>query len=449
MTVHAREVNFDGLVGPTHNYGGLSPGNVASQTHLGEISNPKAAALQGLEKMKRLADLGLQQAVLPPQERPDIETLRRLGFGGSEAETLARAGREAPHLLTACSSASSMWAANAATVSPSADTSDGRVHFTAANLIHHLHRAIEADTTARFLQTIFPDPSVFAHHEPLPDVPQLGDEGAANHMRLCLERGESGLEVFVFGDSAGRFPRRQRREASAAIARSHGLDPHRTFLVQQHPSAIDAGVFHNDVIAVANQNVLFHHTSAFAGGVEVVNRLRSAFADHCGGELVVVAVTPDQLPVGVAVQTYLFNSQLVTLPDGAMALVCPTESETDDSVRGVLDGIVADNNPISHVEFVNTRQSMKNGGGPACLRLTVALTDDEAARVHPPVFFGDRLYATLRSWIEKHYRDQLAPADLADPRLLTESRDALDELTRILELGSIYRFQCNGRPEGA
>ena len=51
----AREFNFDGLVGPSHNYAGLSFGNVASFSNVKSASNPKQAALQGLAKMRALA----------------------------------------------------------------------------------------------------------------------------------------------------------------------------------------------------------------------------------------------------------------------------------------------------------------------------------------------------------------------------------------------------------
>ena len=143
----AYEMNFDGLVGPTHNYGGLSYGNVASQSNSQAASNPKEAAKQGLAKMKALMDMGFKQGVLAPQERPDVAALRRLGFTGSDVEVIQRAAREAMPLLVASCSASSMWTANACTVSPSADTADGRVHFTAANLNCKFHRSIEHPTT--------------------------------------------------------------------------------------------------------------------------------------------------------------------------------------------------------------------------------------------------------------------------------------------------------------
>jgi succinylarginine dihydrolase len=182
--------------------------------------------LQGLAKARALAARGFGQAVLPPHERTAISTLRGLGFSGSDADIVARAARESPQLLAACSSAAAMWSANAATVSPSADTADGRVHFTPANLVSHFHRAIEAPTTTRVLRAIFADRRHFAVHDPLPAAPQFGDEGAANHIRFTAAPEGSGVELFVFGrvayDGAAaapqKFPARQTREASTAIA---------------------------------------------------------------------------------------------------------------------------------------------------------------------------------------------------------------------------------------
>ncbi|HVO87171.1 MAG TPA: N-succinylarginine dihydrolase, partial [Casimicrobiaceae bacterium] len=107
------DTNFDGLPGPTHNYAGLAAGNLASARHAGRASNPREAALQGLAKMRALARRGHAQAVLPPHERPYIPLLRNLGFGGDDNAVLARAAREAPHLLAASASAAAMWVANA------------------------------------------------------------------------------------------------------------------------------------------------------------------------------------------------------------------------------------------------------------------------------------------------------------------------------------------------
>jgi succinylarginine dihydrolase len=446
------EVNFDGLVGPTHNYSGLSYGNIASMEHGLTVSNPRAAVLQGLEKMKLLSDLGIKQGILPPHERPDFKTLRRLGFRGTESQILTAAAREAPVLFAACYSASSMWAANTATVSPSADTADGRVHFTPANLISHLHRSIEPAFTSKLLKTIFPDESVFVHHRPLPAALQLCDEGAANHIRLCSTHNSAGIELFVYGRRAfdqgdmgpRAFPARQTLEASSAVARLHRLNPAETIFVRQNPAAIDAGVFHNDVISVGNENVLLFHSQSFADSKPLLDKLKSLFREHSEDGLIAVEITSDQVPLDHAVQSYLFNSQLVTLPDGSMCLIAPLECEANRNIRAVLEEVIVGNNPVQRVEFIDLRQSMKNGGGPACLRLRVVLTPEEIALTHNGIYLTDALYADLKSWGHRYYRDHLRPDDLTDPVLVEETRLCLDALTRLLRLGSIYEFQKMG-----
>jgi succinylarginine dihydrolase len=439
------EANFDGLVGPTHNYAGLALGNVASATNADKPSNPREAALQGLAKMKALHDLGLAQGVLPPHERPHLPTLRALGFRGTDTQVLQRVAREAPGLLAAAGSASAMWVANAATVSPSADTDDGRVHFTPANLCAHLHRALEPPVTARALAAVFPDPRHFAHHAPLPSTPQLGDEGAANHTRLCWGYGAAGLEIFAYGRGAEtdpapqRYPARQSRAASEAVARAHGVDPARAYFVQQNPAVIDAGVFHNDVIAVGNREVLLYHEHAFLHA----QALRDWVADRLeGAEPVLIAVPAAEVSVADAVRTYLFNSQLVCMPDGAMHLVCAQECRDDPPVWEFIQELVADrDNPIARAHVFDLRQSMRNGGGPACLRLRVVLNEAERAAVNRACWLDEALHERLAAWVRRHYRDRLALADLADPALLDESRRGLDELTRLLQLGSLYDFQ--------
>ena len=441
------EANFDGLVGPTHNYAGLSFGNVASRQNEKSVANPLAAARQGLRKMKQLADLGFAQGVLPPQERPSLRLLRELGFGGKEADALAKAAKEAPELLAAASSASAMWTANAATVSPSADTPDRRVHFTPANLCSKLHRAIEHEATRRALEAVFADREHFVVHEALPGTPALGDEGAANHTRFCGEYGARGVEFFVYGRSEyqaapqpKRFPARQTFEASRAVAHRHGLAEDATVFAQQHPEVIDAGVFHNDVIAVGNRNTLFCHERAFLAQQTVYDELRKKLAAH-GAALHVIEVPDAQVSVADAVSSYLFNSQLLSRADGSQILVVPQECRENAHVAEYLDELAARSGPIGEVRAFDLRESMKNGGGPACLRLRVVLDDDERAAVAPGVWIDDTLFTRLDGWIGKHYRDRLAPQDLADPKLLEESRTALDELTQILGLGSLYDFQ--------
>ena len=124
-----------------------------------------------------------------------------------------------------------------------------------------------------------------------------------------------------------------------------------------------------------------------------------------------------------------------------MALIASIECQKNTRVKAVLDGLSAGENPIGSVHYVDVRQSMQNGGGPACLRLRVVLTQEELARVHQKVLLTEALYRALNTWVDRFYRDRLEPGDLADPALLEENRAALDALTEILGLGSIYGFQ--------
>jgi succinylarginine dihydrolase len=441
----AREFNFDGLVGPSHNYAGLSFGNVASFSNVKSASNPKQAALQGLAKMRALAARGFAQALLPPQARPNFRLLRSIGFQGTDAEVLARAYRESPVILACAYSASPMWTANAATVSPSADTFDGRTHFTAANLNNKLHRADEHAQSTRTLRAIFKDEKHFAVHQPLPSTPAFGDEGAANHTRLGASHGGKGVEFFVYGrvefDPAApapkKYPARQTLEASQAIARLHGLDATRTVFASQNPDVIDQGVFHNDVIAVGNGNVLFYHEQAFHDERAVLTSLRNAM-DGVGAALTPVRVDTGMVSVADAVASYLFNSQLLSKPDGTMALVIPQECQENLAVARYLEQLVASGGPVDELIHFDLRQSMRNGGGPACLRLRVALTDAEARAMHQGVVMTETLYATLVEWVGKYYRDHLEPKDLADPQLALECQAALAELEQILGLPGLY-----------
>ncbi|MDZ4020838.1 N-succinylarginine dihydrolase [Pseudomonas sichuanensis] len=442
------EVNFDGLVGPTHNYGGLSYGNVASQSNSQQGSSPREAARQGLAKMKALMEMGFQQGVLAPQERPDVAALRSLGFTGSDAEVIRRAAKDAMPLLVASCSASSMWVANAATVSPSADTADGRVHFTAANLNCKYHRSIEHPTTSRVLGAMFNDDKHFAHHAALPAVAQFGDEGAANHTRFCRDYGDAGVEFFVYGRSAfdsrypapQKYPARQTLEASQAVARLHGLRDDGVVYAQQNPAVIDQGVFHNDVISVGNGEVLFYHEDAFLETDAVLGQLQAKLAGK-GGQFQAICVPRAAVTVEDAVRSYLFNSQLLSRADGSMLLVVPEECRNNERVWAYLGQLTSQGGPVKEVKVFDLKQSMQNGGGPACLRLRVALKETELAAVNPGVIMTASLYDTLVQWVDKHYRDRLGEADLADPQLLIECRTALDELTQIMKLGSVYPFQ--------
>ena len=440
----ALEANADGLIGPTHSYAGLSPGNLASDRNKGDASNPRAAVLQGLDKMKRLADLGLPQFVLPPHERPDIPFLRTLGFTGSDARVLEQAWTDAPAFAAAACSASAMWAANAATVTPSADSGDGRVHFTPANLHTNLHRSLEHAQTWRSLDALFPDANLFAVHDALPAIGHLADEGAANHVRLCAEHGAPGVNLLVWGRDAfqpwdGPFPARQTRQASEAIARCHSARG--AVFPQQSRAAIAGGTFHNDVVCVGALDTLFFHELAF----EDTAAARAEICAAASGlfEPIFVEISDADLPLADAISSYLFNSMLIQVPgEDRLILICPTETRDNPRSHAVVQGLAASNSPIGRVEYVDVRQSMRNGGGPACLRLRVVLTEAELAATNPAMRITNALIERLTGWAERHYRDRLTAADLADPALLVETREALDSLAMILDLGgAFYPFQ--------
>ena len=438
------ELNLDGLVGPTHNYGGMSYGNLASDSNRGQESNPKRAALQGLSKMRAVSELGIPQAVMAPQERPFIPHLRSLGYSGSDADIIEAAAKQDFKHLAEVSSASSMWAANAATVCPSVEASDGRVHFTPANLVSMPHRAIEHTTTKNLLSAVFSDDAVFAVHDALPLEDAYGDEGAANHNRLTSSHTQKGLQVFVYGRESDapdlKFPARQTLKASRAVADLNTVQSDCAVYIKQSPLAINAGAFHNDVVCVSNENVMFLHEHAFENLERAKDDIRKAAIPH-GFDPIFVITPASEISLADAVSSYLFNSQLLTRPDGGMTIVLPGEAESIPSAKAMVDWLVAGDNPVTEARFFPLQESMRNGGGPACLRLRVPLQDRELERMNQSVLFSDALAEKLTRWVETHYRDRLVAPDLADPSLLMESRTALDELTQILDLGSVYDFQ--------
>ena len=443
------EANFDGLVGPTHHYAGLSQGNIASIKNARNVANPKKAALQGLEKMKALHDLGLVQGVLPPHFRPNLPVLRSLGFDGTDQQVLDKAWQQAPHIAEKCFSASAMWTANAATVSPFVDTNDGLTHFTAANLSSMFHRSFEHQFTARSLVKIFANTEHFAHHQPLPQGLYFGDEGAANHTRLASSQGDRGLALFVYGAVAfdkhaprpNKYPARQSLEASQAIARLHKLDEQNCVFAQQNPNVIDAGVFHNDVIAVGTTNLLFHHQMAFHNSQQVIEEISAKFV---GDNFHTIEVADKDICVQRAIDTYLFNTQLLDLSnaesDNNFLLIAPTECEQDPVVSAYLNELVQSGSAIKQIRYFDLRESMKNGGGPACLRLRVPLSLAQINAMQSRTLIDDDLYRDLVVWVNQHYRDRLVHDDLKDPQLLQEVASALNELEGILNLEGLYNI---------
>lgn len=411
------EINFDGIIGPSHNYAGLSLGNLASANNAGEVSYPRAAALQGLAKMRHNLALGLAQGFLLPLPRPNHRFLDALGLDQGQDR----------RLLAAAWSASSMWTANAATVSPAPDTTDGRCHLTAANLVTMPHRSQEWPDTVRQLQLAFADPEHFRVHDAVP--PCFGDEGAANHMRMCASHDAPGLEIFVYGRSGGAFPARQHEQASRAVARLNRLPAERALFVEQAPEAIAAGAFHNDVVAVANERVLFTHEQAFADPEGTYAAIRAKLP-----EAEIVVVPASAVSLADAISSYLFNAQLLTLPDGEMALVIPSEAWEHPRVRAWLDGMLAGNGPIRQVLPVDVRQSMANGGGPACLRLRVVA---DPAAVDPRFMLDVAKASRIEAVIAAHWPESIHPDQIGTPalaRAVTAARVALLEELQLSEL---------------
>ncbi|OJU16726.1 MULTISPECIES: N-succinylarginine dihydrolase [unclassified Sphingomonas] len=412
-----REINFDGLVGPSHNYAGLSPGNLAATRNAGHVAHPRAAALQGIAKMRANLALGLTQGILLPHPRPDHRWLAALATDYAHA---------APHLRARALSASAMWAANAATVSPAADSDDACCHLTVANLVTMPHRSHEWPETLAQLRLAFAHPA-FAVHGPVPAP--FGDEGAANHMRIAADHAAPGVEIFVYGEPGGPFPARQHREASEAIARLHRLDPARTFFVEQSPAAIAAGAFHNDVVAVANERTLFAHEEAFADKATFYAGLRAAIP-----EVEIVEVPADRVSLADAIQSYLFNAQLVTPPSGEQTLIVPGEARDNPRVWGWLQEHVAGNGPIRAVEVVDVRESMANGGGPACLRLRVAA---DPATVDPRFLVDSAKLDRIAAVIEAHWPEKIAADAIDDPALIARIEAARGVLLDALDLGEL------------
>lgn len=409
-----REINFDGLIGPSHNYAGLSLGNLAAMRNAGRISQPRAAALEGIEKMRANLRLGLAQGLFVPHPRPNRQWLGDLGTDVESAE---------PELLANAMSASFMWAANAATVSPAPDTADGKCHLTVANLRSMPHRSHEWRSTLAQLRIAFRDPDVFAVHGPVPAA--FGDEGAANHMRLAPSHADPGVEIFVYGVSGGAFPARQHVEASRAIARRHRLDPDRTVFAAQSEEAISAGAFHNDVVAVANGPVLFAHEKAFAD--------RDALVSSCERlpDFELVEVPDPEVPLADAISSYLFNAQLVTPPDGQTTLIVPAEARETPSVWGWIERHLAGNGAIRRVEVVDVRQSMANGGGPACLRLRVVA---DPSTVDPRFIADEAKLDRLEQQVSRYWPEQIDSAELADPALIRGIEEARAALLKALDL---------------
>lgn len=430
------DVQIDRVVGPTHHFGGLGVGNVASQQHAGNVSNPAAAAIQGLDKMRLVAGLGVPQFMLPPQKRPDFQFLRNLGFTGTDSEVLIRAKEEAPHLLSAATSSSAMWTANAATVTAAVDASpspvDSSAIVTTANLCASVHRAIEPEQTQMDLRSVLPSScQVFG---PISGGAALRDEGAANHMRLSTDESKSGINVFVYGDGEPKPSRnwpRQSRAAFEAVARRHRLPKEQTFFIKQHPDAIDAGAFHNDVVAISHHDLLIHHELAFADAEETLQRIEQRFHESFGIQLRRIAVPCTSLSIDDAVKTYLFNSQVVSTDAGGLVLICTSQVERHEAANRLAHHW-CEQNLFGQVHFVDLDQSMSGGGGPACLRLRVPLPESELETIDSTARWSHSLDQRLREAIDSLYVSRLTIDDLARPEFHAHAEMATQRLSDLL-----------------
>jgi len=229
--------------------------------------------------------------------------------------------------------------------------------------------------------------------------------------------------------SGGPFPARQNVEASKAIARLHRLDPSRTIFAAQSEEAIAAGAFHNDVVAVANGPVLFAHEKAFADRDALTAELAAKVP---GFEL--VEVPGAEVPLADAVKSYLFNAQLVTPPDGAMTLVAPSECRDTPSVAGWIERHLASNGAIRRVEYVDVRQSMANGGGPACLRLRVAC---DPGAVDPRFLVDEAKLDRLAETVSRCWPEEILSTDVQQPSLVRDVEAARLSLLDTLDLSAL------------
>ncbi|QQE10123.1 N-succinylarginine dihydrolase [Planctomycetota bacterium] len=445
-TTHTVELSLEGLVGPTHNYAGLSPGNLASQHNKNLTSKPKTAALQALDKAHFLTQLGIPVLIFPPQPRPRLDILRALGFNGSNQNIIKTACKQAPHLLASVYSASSMWAANAATVTPSTDATDNKLHFTPANLTSNLHRSLETHHTANVLKQLFPDSEQFHHHPPLPTSSNFSDEGAANHTRLCADYSSPGLHLFTYNKSnqtdtdspdthhpdVPEGDGRQSFQASRSLAHQHQIEHNQRLFIHQHPCAVEVGVFHNDVIATGNRNLFLYHENAYLNP-DILNTITEHFCALSNQSLHIRKITNDHLPLKDAVESYFFNSQIISPTPKDQILIAPLEVKQNKYAFALVEHLL-EQNILTDAHYLNVRQSMQNGGGPACLRLRVPITTDQLKHVHIHALLTPKLYEQLTNIINDHYRDSLAPDDLADPTLITDANTALKHIYHCLQL---------------
>ena len=260
-----REINFDGIVGPSHNYAGLSLGNLASARNAGDVSYPRAAALQGLAKMRSNLALGLVQGLFVPLPRPATALARRAGHDIERGRTGDR--RQCHERIGDVGGQCS-------------DRQPRAGHRRRPLPPHRRQSEDDAAPQPRMARHAGATATGVRGATHLRSMPRFRAHSATRARPITCDwrrdHGEPGVEIFVYGVGGGPFPARQHVEASKAVARLHRLDPERTFFAAQSEEAIAAGAFHNDVVAVANERVLFAHEQAFADKAAIVELVRGA-----------------------------------------------------------------------------------------------------------------------------------------------------------------------------
>ncbi len=424
---HLVELQMDTIVGMTHHYGGHAIGNNASIINKGIKSNPMQAALQGLDKMKRVFELGVPQLILPPQQRPHIPTLRSLGFRGDLQKCLNKLFQLRPHLFNKLCSSAFIWTANAATVIPSVDTKNKKVHIRVANLASHFHRSLEADERFDIFNVIFNNDKYFEVSKPLPSS-EFTDEGAANHTRL-----EAGQHIFVHGYQDieecinNNLPRRQSKLSQELISYQTLNNTEHALFLKQSDEALKLGVFHNDVIATGIDRFYLCHENSYSGGLADLEKLSTWYSKNTGHSLELHVIPNKELGIRELVETYLFNSQWIKDMDGNIHIIAPIQCLTNPRVNRVIERWL-ESHPNWFIEYIDLNQSMKNGGGPACLRCRLPLTIEELNSIHPGVLYTSKKARAIEKIVHEYYPEQFEMTDV----LSSEFREKLNEANRLI-----------------
>ncbi|SEI00219.1 succinylarginine dihydrolase [Rheinheimera pacifica] len=402
------QLNISELPGPTFMYSGLSKDNVASVQNKHLVANPLKFAQLSLQRMRLLLDEGVPQVIFPPHRRPDMQALEVCGFTGDMSHMISSADKFSNGYLESLLAASSVWTANAATVTPSADSEDGKVHITTANLNSHYHRSIEASQTHAKLARLFSDDKFFCLHQALPGHSRFSDEGAANHMRFHVEAENRGLNVFVYSndpDNPEFVQGRQTLWASKAICQLHALPDSKVLLQKQSKEAISRGIFHNDIISMNSHDLLVFHQQAYEDHESLIEKLMAQ-------GICCVEIKAEEFSLEHALKTYFFNSEFISGKDGGLVLVMSKSCQHDAKVQVQLDRIQTAYSKEIKTMYVDLDDSLRNGGGPACLRLRVQLNQEQFSAIPSQFLLTQNKLEALQEVVTRFYRESLSYEDV-------------------------------------